>query len=181
MIPSSRTATTSPTGGAGAAATTDGDYARLSWALGGSRGRDRHAVAAVRLGAVERGVGAVEDVVPHERGAARRRGDADRDGEVEADDRVGGDGRAQLLGRRARRGGRAAEQQDDELLAAEPVDEVIGPQLLAQPVGDLAQDGVAGRVAAGVVDELEAVEVEQDHGDGLAGQARLELDLRRCG
>ena len=56
-------------------------------------------------------------------------------------------------------------QQDQELLAAEPVGQVEGAQLLAQLVGDLLQHDVADGVAARVVDLLEVVEVSDDDPD----------------
>ena len=64
-----------------------------------------------------------------------------------------------------------------ELLAADPVDELERAQRLADLVGGVAQHGVAALVAVLVVDPLEAVEVEQHDGHRAAGQARLLLDL----
>ena len=51
--------------------------------------------------------------------------------------------------------------QDGELVAAEPADQVAVPDRGAQPRGDLDQQVVARLVAGDVVDRLEAVEVEQ--------------------
>ena len=82
-------------------------------------------------------------------------GDADR---ALAADRVPaalGDGRRdRLVG---------AGKQEHELVAAVAGDLVVRAQLALQRAGDLAQQLVAGRVALGVVDALEVVEV-QDHG-----------------
>ncbi len=73
--------------------------------------------------------------------------------------------------------GGGAEQQQDELLAAESIDEVVGAELLAEPVSEVLQHAVAGRVAVVVVDQLEPVQVHDDDGDRLAGEQRLMLDL----
>ena len=54
-------------------------------------------------------------------------------------------------------------EQDPELVAAEAGDGVTGTQAAAQPVADGLQDGIARRVAQPVVDELEAVQVEEQH------------------
>ena len=55
--------------------------------------------------------------------------------------------------------------QHDELVAADAGDRVARAQRLAQALGDGAQQGVARLVPEGVVDQLEAVEVdEQDRG-----------------
>src|SRR3954452_454770 len=63
--------------------------------------------------------------------------------------------------------------EDDELVAAEAGDRVRGPQRVLEAPGDVAQEAVAGGVAERVVDELEAVEVHEQHGDvaGLAARA----------
>ena len=52
----------------------------------------------------------------------------------------------------------------DELVAAEARDRVLGPQRGGDAVGGAAQHLVAARVAEAVVDRLEAVEVEEQHG-----------------
>ena len=64
-----------------------------------------------------------------------------------------------------------------ELVAADPVDLAAvadaGGELLREP----REQGVARRVAEGVVVGLEAVEVEEhEHGGGAAGERRLEVD-----
>ena len=62
--------------------------------------------------------------------------------------------------------------QDRELVAAEAGHEVAVPDRAGDPLGDGDQQGVAGGVAEGVVDDLEVVEVdEEDRGDRLAPRA----------
>jgi hypothetical protein len=64
--------------------------------------------------------------------------------------------------------------EDRELVAAEPRDLVAVAQRGSQPGADLSQQGIPGRVPECVVDLLEAVEVEQEHGDpGVPGGDRL--------
>ena len=58
--------------------------------------------------------------------------------------------------------------QDDELVAADPSDQVARTHDLGEPVADAAQQFVAGLVAEEVVDRLEAVEVDEHHGGGDA-------------
>ena len=57
---------------------------------------------------------------------------------------------------------------DDELIAAQPGDDVGAAHDREQPPGGLAQHGVAGVVAVHVVDVLETIEVEEGDGDVLA-------------
>ena len=90
------------------------------------------------------------------------------------------DGVPHALGDLERLGEVHAREQHEELLAADPVDELEAAQRLADLVGHVAQDGVAALVAVGVVHGLEAVEVEQDQGDGSAGEVRLLLDLEHA-
>ena len=59
-----------------------------------------------------------------------------------------------------------------ELVAAEPRDEARVARDLAQSLADFGQDAVAEFVAERVVDGLEVVEVEEQHGDVRAGRAR---------
>jgi len=58
-------------------------------------------------------------------------------------------------------GGRNAGQYDDELVAAQAGDEIGFAHDLGQAAGDLAQQVIANLVAERVVDDLEAVEVEE--------------------
>src|SRR6202011_5949372 len=60
----------------------------------------------------------------------------------------------------------ATAQQDTELVAAEPRDQSAISGLAGQQFRDLLQEPVARDVAAGVVDDLELIEVEQ-HEMGL--------------
>ena len=72
-----------------------------------------------------------------------------------------------------------AGQHHEDLLAADPVDRVAGPQGRPHRVGDVLQDGVAGGVAELVVDPLEVVEVAEQEGVGeaLARVAGLAVEL----
>jgi hypothetical protein len=54
--------------------------------------------------------------------------------------------------------------QDGELVATEARERVLRPQGRAEPLGHLQQHGVAHEVAERVVDELEAVEIEEEDG-----------------
>jgi hypothetical protein len=56
-----------------------------------------------------------------------------------------------------------AGQQDGELVAAEARDDVVGAQHAAQPLGDGAQEPVARAMAERIVDDLEVVEVDEEH------------------
>ena len=58
--------------------------------------------------------------------------------------------------------GRSLRGQQRELVAAEARDQVVGPELLADPFGDGDQQLVTGRVPERVVDDLEVVEIEED-------------------
>ena len=70
--------------------------------------------------------------------------------------------RADVLGRRDVLG------EHGELVAAEPRQHVARAQLRLQPPGDGDQESVADHVAEAVVDQLEAVEVDEQH--GVAGR-----------
>lgn len=49
---------------------------------------------------------------------------------------------------------------DNELLAAEAADQIVGPKALAQQPGELLQNHVSRGVTVGVIDRLEMVQVE---------------------
>ena len=68
-------------------------------------------------------------------------------------------------------------QQDQELLSAHPRQPVPGADRGADAPRDLDEHGVAAGVAVGVVDLLEAVDVEQQHADAelAVGEAAVEL------
>ena len=57
--------------------------------------------------------------------------------------------------------------QHRELVTAEPRDEIVGAQAMPQALGSGLQQLVAGAVAETVVDRLEAVEVEEHHGEAV--------------
>ena len=54
-------------------------------------------------------------------------------------------------------------QDDDEFVAAEPRHDVAGTQRVAQPAADFHQQHVAGVMAQRIVDDLEAVEIDEQH------------------
>ena len=59
--------------------------------------------------------------------------------------------------------------EDREFVAAEPRGGVGSAHALADALGRLDQQPVAGQVAEAVVDELELVDVEEEHGDLAVG------------
>ena len=67
----------------------------------------------------------------------------------------------------------ACGQDHGELVTAQAGEDVRLAHLLPQELGDAPDDGVAGVVAEAVVDELEIVEVEQQHRPALAVSSRL--------
>ena len=64
-----------------------------------------------------------------------------------------------------------AGQQDDELVAAGPGEDVGRAELSAERTGKLAEHLVARQVAASVVDGFEPVQVDGRDGDSAAGAA----------
>jgi hypothetical protein len=80
--------------------------------------------------------------------------------------------RPQAQAGRARRGLVAGRQHDGELVAAQARQRVVGAQQLGEPRPDLLQDLVAGVMAQGVVEFLEAVEVDQQERELAAVLAR---------
>ena len=66
-----------------------------------------------------------------------------------------------------------ARAEHDELVAAEPGDDVLHADRARDPVGDEHEELVAGVVAEPVVDELEPVEVDEHHPDDVVGAARV--------
>ena len=70
---------------------------------------------------------------------------------------------AQRLGRAQRLVHRAALEQHAELVAAEPRERIAPTDLRLQQRADLLQQRVAGIVAAGIVDDLELIEVEVEN------------------
>ena len=132
--------------------------------------------AAFGLGAVERQLRVHQQRVG--RGAVRRqKGDADADlrARVVAFELAGHvDRLRQPLGQRMGLGlGRDVALQHGEFVAAEPRHQIVLADRLAQPGADGAQQHVAGRVSQGVVDVLEVVQVEQQHGGRADRPGRL--------
>jgi len=72
-----------------------------------------------------------------------------------------------------RRAGRAVLEQDAELVPAQPRQRIALAQVALQHAADLAQHLVTGLVAAGVVDELELVQVHEEQGALAPHGARL--------
>lgn len=147
------------------------------------RGVQLDAVLAARLGAVHGEVGVAHEVA----GADAGLGEGDPDGrghpDVTGADPVRlGQGEAQPVGDLVDLtfpGGLVpgAVAQDDrrEFVAAEPGRGVTGPDGLVEAAGGLDEEFVAGLVAEAVVDRLEAVEVDEEHGGaGVAGAAAAE-------
>ena len=64
-------------------------------------------------------------------------------------------------------------EDDHELVAAVAIQAVAGAGGLAERARHGDQERVTGRVAAGVVERLEAVEVQHQHGERLARRRRL--------
>jgi hypothetical protein len=140
-------------------------------ALGGVAAHDGveqlEAPAAVLLGAVHRGIGLADEVL---RGPGQVSGD--RDPDARGDELLG---RAELerpaqcfghaLGDADRQLGlREVVADHAELVAAEARDRVTGAQHVGEPRGQHAQQLIPGAVPERVVDELEAVEVEEEDG-----------------
>jgi hypothetical protein len=71
-------------------------------------------------------------------------------------------------------------EDDDELVAAQPRQQLVVAQGAAQPRGERDQQLVADRVSPGVVDLFEIVEVEHADGDGSAAAPRLRECLRQA-
>ena len=142
---------------------------------------DRDAVLARRLGAVHRDIGVTQEVaralgVP----ATGRDPDARPDRRLLARHR---EGHPQRIDDPVGDAGGMAEvrlilDQDRELVPAEPRRQVVGPQDAAEPIGDVDQQPVAGRVPVRVVDHLEVVEIEEEDdrrpGRGLVREERVD-------
>ena len=81
-----------------------------------------------------------------------------------------GEGHRHALGQRDGGGLVDVLADDDELVAAEAGDEVARAHGRAQPARDLDEQLVAGRVAEGVVDDLEVVQVEEEAGQAAGAR-----------
>ena len=62
--------------------------------------------------------------------------------------------------------------ENDELIASDPGDGVLGPAYLFEPGGNRLQDGIAYRMAEGVIDALEMIDVAEKNADGVSGPRR---------
>ena len=137
---------------------------------------DAGAVAAFVLGAIERHVGMAHDVgraadllVDHGDADAG----ADHDGLV-ADGVGRADRRDQAVGDRQQRRVVAAGRGDDgELVAADAGDQIVAAHGVGQPLRHRADQFVADRMAERVVDVLEVVEVDVEHGRRRAALAHV--------
>ena len=67
---------------------------------------------------------------------------------------------------------------DRELLAAEPADDVRGPDRRAQSLGEAAEDLVAGAMSVDVVHALEVVDVEHEDGHRVVRATRVARTTR---
>src|SRR6185295_12091116 len=74
-------------------------------------------------------------------------------------------GLADALRHRLRRLEGRLRRKDRKLFASQASDDVRVPALDAQQVGKASEHGVADVVAEGVVDALEEIEIEQQHGE----------------
>ena len=138
------------------------------------RGEEAAAVAAVGLRPVHRELGVLEQAVGRLT-VGREQRDADAGAGVELlaveHERLA-EAVDQAARQRARLVGVAdVGLQDHELVAAEPADRVGLAQAGMQALGDRLEQQVAAGQAEGVVDALEAVEVEQQHRGDAVGCA----------
>lgn len=124
--------------------------------------------AAAVLGGIKRLIGLLDERLARDGVGAGHRGadgNADMDGLFVPVERHGnvaqhqfGAGHQRVLG-----GDAGADQQ--EFIAAGATDEIVGPGVAREPRRDMAQGGVARRMAERVVDLLELVEVDLQHAD----------------
>ena len=101
------------------------------------------------------------------RGSSDRIREASETARSELDDEVL-DGCAQFLGHRTGSRQIGSAEQDDELLAPVAGHRVGLPDRRPQECAKGPEGGVAGRMAMGVVERLEVVDVEHDQPDGSA-------------
>ena len=130
---------------------------------------DAGAIAAFVLGAIERHVGVAQNIAGVARAPVDHR-DADRGADIDgvAADRIGrahrrDDAPGDRL-QRIRVG--CADGQDGEFVAAEARDEIVAAHHMAQPLSDRENELVADMVAERIVDVLEVIEVDEEHGGG---------------
>ena len=145
------------------------------------RVEDRDAALAAGLRRVHRDVGVAEQLVGVlVRVAPDRDADRSADHEVLAGD---GEGHLERLDDPARDGVRPAEpvlvgQQQRELVAAESRGEVVAPDAALDPLRHRGQQPVARGVAERVVDDLEVVQVEEQHRQHAARRPGLPAGAR---
>ena len=148
-----------------------------------SRASGDDPVTALRLGGVERRIGAADELRCILVGRAPlRHADACRyrHGLAIEHDRAQGEPLAHALGDRPGGVERGPGHQGEELLAADPAEAVDLAQDFAQQRRDVLQGLIAGGVAEPIVDRLEVVEIEHQHRERLAGAAAaLDLSLQR--
>ena len=123
--------------------------------------------ATLALGPIEGEVGALEQAVGLGPVAGRER-DADRGADVDLV-AVDVEGRDQRLHDAAGEADGVVDLADgrlqhDELVAAEPCDDIALAHRALQPLGDTLEKPVADRVAERIIDRFEAVEVDPQHG-----------------
>ncbi len=146
---------------------------------------ERIPVGPVPLQVVHRGVGVVEQCLGRRVVGVQADADADGHGVVvpvhrdRAGDRLG-DPLGHLVGERRRHQLTEMSRTTTNSSTAPPGHRVAGPQHVPQAAGDMAQHLVAGHVAVGVVDPLEAVQVAREHRDPAAS-ARPGAGPARCG
>ena len=139
-------------------------------------------MAALALGLVAGGIGGREHLLD----TGRFLGDfhqanagADAENAVAPHEAMISDAAADFIGDLPRLIERATYQQHAELIAAEAPDGVRVAYPAAHQLGDIAQQAVAGLVAAGVVDGLEAVQIQiTQHVIGVAAMRCLDRLLQ---
>ena len=132
------------------------------------RQEEPNTIATACLGLVQRQIGALQQ--PLRIGAilrCERAADADGGGEfvfVEVD--RGAQGGYQAVGKRSRLVPAVSPGLNhDEFIATEPRHDVIRPRLRAQAIGDRLEQEIAAVMSKGVIDLLEAVEIDEVHGE----------------
>ena len=142
----------------------------------------RHAARALFLRGVAGGIRGGEQLLDRACFAADL-DEADRHADVEhavvPDETIRGDRTAHVVGDLPRLVERTADQQHAELVAAEPRDRVRIAHRFAQQLGHFAQHAVAREMSAGVVDDLEAVEIEVTQHVRMPRRAARLRSLRR--
>ena len=136
--------------------------------------RCRPAPALLRLG--ERRVGLRQQLIDAFTFAGRSPGDADarRDVDLPTGDRerLRHGVRHALRHHLGRIGRQALHDQDGELVASETGENVVAVEQVANPLRERTQQLIPDVVAIAVVDELEAIDVDQQHRDGTVASAQ---------